>query len=284
MSTLNDNLLQIYNTKLEIKDAIGTNSDVFAEYPDLIRGIKNGIVPTGTLSYAVPVDMYGPYVADVTSYSYVSVSLGESSAYIYANGEYTPADFGYAAINSNIIVNVPGPSGNKVISYNGNYDISSYASVTVNVEGGGSGDDFTNEDGMFYSMTGTPDAPLLSWGEGVMTYSEPVSANYLYDTEAELRYDTFGAIIETFYTGYQPICQIFDHEGDKTWKDTEQFGAYISYETDNQYGVVTFYNSLSRGAYSGRFKLYAYGSNAEFTSSYSCKGWCNWQIIQFDMS
>lgn len=138
MSTLNDNLLQIYNTKLEIKDAIGTNSDVFAEYPDLIRGLKNGIVPTGTLSYVVPIDMYGPYVADVTSYSYVSVSLGESSAYIYANGQYTPADFGYAAINTNIIVNVPGPSGNKVISYNGNYDVISYASVSVNVESGGS--------------------------------------------------------------------------------------------------------------------------------------------------
>lgn len=140
MSTLNDNLLQIYNTKLEIKDAIGTNSDVFAEYPDLIRGLKNGIVPTGTLSYAVPIDMYGPYVADVTSYSYVSVSLGESSAYIYANGQYTPADFGYAAINTNIIVNVPGPSGNKVVTENGNYDISSYASVSVNVESGGSGE------------------------------------------------------------------------------------------------------------------------------------------------
>lgn len=139
MSTLNDNLLSIYNTKLEIKDAIGTNSDVFAEYPDLIRGLKNGIVPTGTLSYAVPIDMYGPYVADVTSYSYVSVSLGESSAYIYANGQYTPADFGYAAINNNIIVNVPGPSGNKVVTENGNYDISSYASVSVNVESGGSG-------------------------------------------------------------------------------------------------------------------------------------------------
>lgn len=133
MSTLNDNLLQIYNTKLEIKDAIGTNSDVFAEYPDLIRGIKNGIVPTGTLSYAVPVDMYGPYVADVTSYSYVSVSLGESSAYIYANGEYTPADFGYAAINTNIVVNVPGPSGNMVIEESGNYNVSSYASVTVDM-------------------------------------------------------------------------------------------------------------------------------------------------------
>ena len=134
MSTLNDNLLQIYNTKLEIKDAIGTNSDIFSEYPDLIRNLKNGIVPTGTLSYVVPVDMYGPYTVDVASYSYVSVSLGKSSAYIYANGKYTPSDFGYSSINSNIIVNVPGPSGNKLITQNGNYDISSYISVSVNVD------------------------------------------------------------------------------------------------------------------------------------------------------
>lgn len=238
MANLTESLQTIYDTKIKIKAAIGTNSDIFTEYPELIinkvEEVRNGVTWEEVANAGY-----------VSAYQYIDIS---------ENGEY-----------------------NTTYSY----------MVSVNVEGGGSGDDFTNEDGMFYSMTASPGGepiPLLSWGEGEMTYSEPVSANYLYDTVSELRYNTFGATIETFYTGYQPICQIFDHEGDKTWKETEQFGAYISYETDNPFGVVTFYNSLNRGAYSGRFKLYAYGSNSEFTSSYSCKGWCNWQIIQFDMS
>ena len=37
MSTLTDNLQTIYNTKLAIKDVIGTNSDIFSEYPGLIE-------------------------------------------------------------------------------------------------------------------------------------------------------------------------------------------------------------------------------------------------------
>lgn len=37
MSSLNENLQEIYNIKLQIKDAIGTDSDVFADYPSLIE-------------------------------------------------------------------------------------------------------------------------------------------------------------------------------------------------------------------------------------------------------
>ena len=134
MPTLNENLLSIYNTKLEIKDAIGTNSDVFSEYPDLIRGLKNGIVPTGTYSYNLPLDMYGPYEVDIASYAYISISQGESSAYINSNGSFKPSDFGYVAITKDIVVNVPGPSGNMVIETPGNYNVSSYASVTADFE------------------------------------------------------------------------------------------------------------------------------------------------------
>ena len=42
MSSLNENLQEIYNIKLQIKDAIGTNSDVFADYPDMISSMGGG--------------------------------------------------------------------------------------------------------------------------------------------------------------------------------------------------------------------------------------------------
>ena len=42
MSSLNENLQSIYNIKLQIKDAIGTNSDVFADYPAMISSMGGG--------------------------------------------------------------------------------------------------------------------------------------------------------------------------------------------------------------------------------------------------
>ena len=42
MSSLNENLQEIYNVKLQIKDAIGTNSDVFADYPAMISSMGGG--------------------------------------------------------------------------------------------------------------------------------------------------------------------------------------------------------------------------------------------------
>lgn len=48
MSSLNENLQEIYNIKLQIKDAIGTNSDVFADYPDMISSMGGG---SGTCAF-----------------------------------------------------------------------------------------------------------------------------------------------------------------------------------------------------------------------------------------
>lgn len=79
MPTLNEQLLKIYNTKLEIKSALETDSDVFEDYPSYIRNLK------------------GVTWGDVAD-----------AGYTYTNGTY-------------------------VIGLNGNYDITSYNSVWVNV-------------------------------------------------------------------------------------------------------------------------------------------------------
>lgn len=111
MSTLNDNLLQIYNTKLEIKDAIGTNSDVFEDYPSYIRNLR------------------GLTWEDVIN-----------SGYTYTNGTYVVGLNGNYDISTynNIWVNVPtgggSVSGTYTITNNGLYNISSYEYVNVDVE------------------------------------------------------------------------------------------------------------------------------------------------------
>lgn len=110
MSTLNDNLLQIYNTKLEIKDAIGTNSDVFEDYPSYIRNLRG-------ITWEDVIDAGYTY----TSGTYV----------VGLNGNYDITSY------NNVWVNVPtggSVSGTYTITNDGLYDISSYAYVNVQAE------------------------------------------------------------------------------------------------------------------------------------------------------
>ena len=66
MSELITNLQTIYNTKLAIKQAIGTDSDNFVDYPSYISGM---VSPSGT-SY---ITTNGDY--DIASYAYVNVDV-----------------------------------------------------------------------------------------------------------------------------------------------------------------------------------------------------------------
>jgi len=88
MASLIQNLNSIYDTKLAIKQVIGTQSDVFSDYPNLIeaaiQGGGGGITPTGTYN----VSANGNY--DITNYAYVDVNVTASgssytitSAYMY---------------------------------------------------------------------------------------------------------------------------------------------------------------------------------------------------------
>lgn len=86
MASLIQNLNSIYDTKLAIKQVIGTQSDVFSDYPDLIEAAieGGGITPAGTYNVSVN----GNY--DITNYAYVDVNVPASggsytitSAYMY---------------------------------------------------------------------------------------------------------------------------------------------------------------------------------------------------------
>lgn len=99
MSTLTQNLQTIYGIKQEIKEAIGTNSDIFADYPAYISAMAGGITPTGyayvtsngdydVSSYAmVNVEVSGP-VKGVSSHVFVSISPGLTG---YSNYPYFSA-------------------------------------------------------------------------------------------------------------------------------------------------------------------------------------------------
>ena len=146
MSELVTNLQTIYNTKLAIKAAIGTESDIFEDYPAYIAAMDGGITPEGT-SY---ITTNGEH--DVTSYAY---------AYVSVEGEI-PAGYTYV-------------SGTINIYDNGTVDVSSYASAYVNIEGGessGGGDPYNDS----YNISDVVENDLV--GETVEYYLSVLSDYY----------------------------------------------------------------------------------------------------------
>lgn len=182
MSSLTQNLETIYGIKNQIKEAIGTSSDIFADYPAYISAMAGGITPTGyayvtsngdydVSTYAmVNVEVSGgitpsgtymldldpsagetPWNYDVTSYAEVSIDFGtQNNINIANNGSYAVSSFGYQFVNGYINVNVPSsgitPSGTITIDDNYNnttVDVTSYAYADVQISGGGSSEPVT---------------------------------------------------------------------------------------------------------------------------------------------
>lgn len=79
MSTLTDNLQTIYEVKQEIKQVLGTSSDLFTQYPDLIEAAIAGGGTTPTGAYNIVTN--GNY--DIASYAYAYVAVPAGSAYFY---------------------------------------------------------------------------------------------------------------------------------------------------------------------------------------------------------
>lgn len=171
MSSIINNLNQIYEVKQQIKEILHTDEDVFSYYPGLIEQAistggaygtvtleSNGTHEIGAYAYAyvnvpqeeVPVVPPGytytsggtvitsnGYNIDIASYSYVNVAVPTPEGFIYPSGwAYitTNGDFNIREFES-VNVNVPSyATGYTLITENGDYNISSYeyAYVTVN--------------------------------------------------------------------------------------------------------------------------------------------------------
>ena len=82
MSELITNLQTIYNTKLAIKQAIGTDSDNFVDYPSYISGM---VTPTGTYN----ISENGNYDISTYASAYVNVSGGGGVDYQLVDLSYT---------------------------------------------------------------------------------------------------------------------------------------------------------------------------------------------------
>ena len=139
-SQLITNLTYIYNTKLQLKEALETQSDVFSYYPSYVQALK----PSGT-TY---ITTNGEHSVSSYAVAYVTVEGG---------GEI-PAGYTYV-------------SGTLSITENDDYDVSSYAYVTVDVEGGG-GDPYNDA----YDINGVIDNDLV--GEEIEYYMSILSDNY----------------------------------------------------------------------------------------------------------
>lgn len=187
MSTLIDSLNEIYTTKLQIKEVIGTQSDVFSDYPAYIAaaiGTGGGvdwdevaaygyIVPSGTVTLG------SNGTVDVSTYANAYVNVPQSG------GEGLDWD---DVAQAGYIV----PAGTKNITSNGNnIDISTYATVNVNVpqEGGSS---------YYYPVHTVSDVTEFSVENSGMPYMWQWSANEL-DGESG---DFSSAAFTNKYWGY----------------------------------------------------------------------------------
>ena len=162
MSSLTDNLSTIYGIKQQIKEVIGTQSDLFEEYPEIISDLIAGAGGEGldwddvaTAGYIIPAGTFnisenGSSI-DVASYAYANVAVPIPAGYIVPTGTLNVSANGnnidvaaYAGVN----VNVPIPAGYIVPSgtitiddneIGNNVDVSSYQYAYIDIQGGGGG-------------------------------------------------------------------------------------------------------------------------------------------------
>lgn len=137
MSELVNSLNQIYNTKLAIKEVIGTDSNNFSEYPALIEErISYGVSGTSYIT------ANGEY--DISTYESVNINVPVPPGYVFPTGTYNITGNGTYVVSGyqSAYVSVPGGSvavlGDLSVSENGEYSASSYSydgfdTVTVNV-------------------------------------------------------------------------------------------------------------------------------------------------------
>ena len=180
MADLITNLQSIYNTKLQIKNAIGTDSDIFADYPSYINNLK----PTG---YAY-ITTNGDH--NVNAYSYVNVNVPTGGAAVLGNlsvtenGQYSASAYSYDGFDT-VDVNVPQPTlGSANITANGNYSAHDLGydglnSVIVNVPTGGSSTHTLSVSGQYGISNGKY---FIYYNNAYLTFNGPLANMNLGDT------------------------------------------------------------------------------------------------------
>lgn len=142
MATLSENLSYIYDIKQDIKEVIGTNSDLFSEYPQLIQGAIDE-VPAGYTYVSGETylnlafnwdDENGAWKSedDVTSYAtavgFLNQANPDDPSYILSNGLTEVGSVAYGNYNAYVYVNVPPtiPAGYTYVSGDTSIDSSSF--------------------------------------------------------------------------------------------------------------------------------------------------------------
>lgn len=104
MVTLQDKLDNIYQTKLEIKSAIGTDSDVFSEYPAMIRSMAGGGV-----SYS--------YLDERLSYYVETEDLNTTLSYYVETSDLESMGYATETYVTNAIAAIPSVDLSSYVTY-----------------------------------------------------------------------------------------------------------------------------------------------------------------------
>ncbi|MCR4716194.1 MAG: hypothetical protein K5656_03345 [Lachnospiraceae bacterium] len=130
MADLVSNLQSIYNTKLQIKSAIGTDSDVFSDYPAYI----SAMVDSGYTYVTTNGDH------SVNGYAYVNVNVPGATEYdhieISANSQVNVAAYNYAYVSVPVPPGYIVPEGTINIDTVGTHDVTAYANADFSVPAG----------------------------------------------------------------------------------------------------------------------------------------------------
>ena len=128
MADLITNLQSIYNTKLQIKEAIGTDSDIFADYPAYISAM-------GDEGYTY-ITMNGDH--SVNGYAYVNVNVPGATEYdhidISTNSQVDVSAYNYAYVSVPVPPGYIIPEGTINIDTVGTHDVTAYASAYVDIQ------------------------------------------------------------------------------------------------------------------------------------------------------
>ena len=231
MSTLTENLQTIYEVKQQLKQVIGTSSDIFEDYPSYI---SNMVTPTGTIN----ISENGTTNVSTYAYAYVSGIGGggvtpTGTLLVAAPGQYDVASYAYVTVCKDCTDNYSGLLDESV----GSYVAMNHAQTEDNSEGIGTlTAEVATEFGTAFSVNLTPYV-----GSNYVMFSDDMSTGEVYG----ILIDTNAAFTTAGYPTQAESGEYiqFDMIGQLAWKNADAGTGDVSSLVIGQASNIAVLNS-----------------------------------------